>query len=160
MLQRAGSHPNIVELRDYFYSPWVCITVTNFVDFNLWQVVSEVSASNGIRSEPHLHILRALCAGVGHLHHKFILHRDLHAKNILIGVGNGFVESNVIQQEHITSVRVCDFGRAADIFGDNENGVARGLNTCPMYVSAPEIFLQPTGAKEALINSLINEFID
>jgi len=137
-LGRAGKHPNVVEMRDYFYTPWVCITVLEYVPYPLLRVVEQCSPTGRLSLDTSGLCVRLIGKGVAHLHCHSLLHRDLHAGNVLIELG-GFEPGSPISPDNIAKLVVCDLGRACDMLPDPSPDVPRSVGVGAPYVSAPEI---------------------
>ena len=88
-------HSGIVRMSDAYASPWLVVIVLDLYPENL----AESLARSRFSIEELAYSERDICAGMYHLHALSIMHRDLHAQNILVDRIN-------------KCAAVCDFNKA------------------------------------------------
>ncbi|HEY8207330.1 MAG TPA: serine/threonine-protein kinase [Myxococcaceae bacterium] len=84
----ALNHPNVIKLLAVGRSGAQPFIVMPFIDGTT--LAQHVRQKGRLSSEEALAILRQLCAGLGHLHEKGLVHRDVKPGNVMIAV-NGHV---------------------------------------------------------------------
>jgi hypothetical protein len=81
-LSRLRGHSNIIQMRDFFWSPYFCVAVLELMDCDLWCLL-ERCPLGGLQSECAEFVTREVARGVAHMHAIDMFHRDLHPGNIL-----------------------------------------------------------------------------
>lgn len=118
LMTRVGSHPNVICMRDYFYSPFFTVMVLELFDESLHDTLSKRSSCGGLQPDVARQVTRMVASGVAHLHQKCILHRDLHLGNILCRFAPGLQPGRAIAPVDLHRVCVADLGQGCDTFGD------------------------------------------
>ena len=78
-------HPNVVELIDYFASPYCTMMALKRFDCTLQQYMT----SSGIVESQALQINIGISRALAFVHEQGVIHLDLHTKNILLTTGTG-----------------------------------------------------------------------
>ena len=139
LLSRAQSHPNIVGLIDYFYSPFFVVIVMEFLQASLIDAMRRQASGDGLQPDVARHVTRSVARAVAHLHSRQILHRDLHPGNILLSFSSCLQPGHRPTVFDIARVAVTDFGQSCDAHGDKPM-VARSAMVAASMVRPPECF--------------------
>jgi hypothetical protein len=118
------SHPNIVQMYDYFQVGEDYFLVLEYVDGR--SLADMIDALGGPMPEKQaLHIFKGVLAGLNCAHEKAILHRDIKASNVMVDSSNRAL--------------LTDFGIARQAGGEHAANLGRVIGT-PEYMS-PEQFV-------------------
>ncbi len=139
LLARCQGHPNVVKLRDYWYTPYWTVIVMAQHDFDLFHCLL-ACPQGGLHPVVALDVTRQVLQGVGHLHSHNTLHRDLHAGNVLISLRSGPQPGEEIVHGSIAAVCVTDLGSGCDTHGDKPN-IQRSNSLGAEVIRAPELWL-------------------
>lgn len=90
-LSRLRGHINIIQMRDFFWSPYFCVVVLELMDSDLWCLLENRCPLGGLQSECAELVTREVARGVAHIHANDMIHRDLHPGNILFRLRRGSV---------------------------------------------------------------------
>ena len=148
ILSRVQGHENVISLRDYFFSPFFVVLVLEMLDEDLWHTLSRRSPCGGLQPATALRVTSLVSHGVAHLHHLGIIHRDLHARNILLSFSRRWRPGSVIGTDDVVRVCVTDLGQSCDVHGDlpfQARSASRGANA----IIPPECMLRNTRQKVA-----------
>ncbi len=124
-LLKSLSHPNIVEVEEYFISKGnECIIFKHYKE-DLLKIIhnKKIDLKNEKGTKIIRSIMQNIIEGVAYLHDLGIIHRDLKPENILVG-GSG-------------EIKLIDFDLARYV--DNDKPMTKGVVT--IYYRPPEIFL-------------------
>ncbi len=115
------SHPNLVQVFDFGREGRSFYLAMEYIEgWNLAQIVSQVRAlAIPIPLPVWRHWVGGFLAGIGHLHSKGIIHRDISPSNILLSRGG--------------SVKITDFGISRAVF--QKTDVVNGLEGKYAYLS-------------------------
>eukprot|EP01065_Artemidia_motanka_P032447 TRINITY_DN39457_c0_g1_i1.p1 TRINITY_DN39457_c0_g1~~TRINITY_DN39457_c0_g1_i1.p1 ORF type:complete len:799 (+),score=187.29 TRINITY_DN39457_c0_g1_i1:81-2477(+) len=104
MLRELPHHENVLFAIDVAHDADRAYLVTPVLDTTLYDLMHEVE----LWREPYsfASLLRQLLAGVAHLHHNGVAHRDIKCENALISARSSLRGSGVTQYD----LRICDFG--------------------------------------------------
>lgn len=117
------SHPNIVQMYDYFQEGEDYFLVLEYVDGR--SLADKIDALGGPMAEKEaLHIFKGVLAGLNCAHEKAILHRDIKAPNVMVDSSNRAL--------------LTDFGIARQAGDESAANIGRVIGT-PEYMS-PEQF--------------------
>ena len=117
VLLKLQGHPNVIALRDYFYSPYFAVLVMAKMEESVHSALKTRSLTGGLQPDIARYISKMLARGVAHMHGLQFLHRDLHAGNVLLSLARGHLTA-CSQVRHVC---VADFGQACDAQGDRTN---------------------------------------
>jgi serine/threonine protein kinase len=118
-LLRNISHPNIVKLQEIWPEPSYPSLILEFSGKSLWVYAQPLSKKN--RAEQFDDIFGQILSAMHYLHANGIIHRDIKATNVLIQNG---------------VVKLCDFGLARRITGDELGTMAFTINYRPPEILA------------------------
>ncbi|GAB4156048.1 MAG: hypothetical protein Tsb009_32920 [Planctomycetaceae bacterium] len=123
-------HPNLVRLYDVITTPegesWV---VMEYCDGESLEEAIDAHP-DGMPLDEALQWFRGICAGVGYLHERGVVHRDLKPSHI-------FRENGI--------VKICDYGLAKFITTSKRSGNTDGIGT--VHYAAPEMAQGKYGAE-------------
>jgi len=120
LLTRLPSHENVVHLRDFFFSPYFSVMVLQELDIDLWHVLHRHSGSGGLQSAVATRITGLVARGAAHVHSTNIIHRDMHAGNILLSFKGGLqtaIKGGLQPANLVGRVCIADFGQSCDTHG-------------------------------------------
>ena len=145
LLNRLRGHENVVRLRDFFFSPYFTVLVLQKMDADLWHVLHRLSDSGGLQPALATRIMGLVACGAAHVHSNDIIHRDMHAGNILLSFKGGLQPTtHGLQPDFVHRVCIADFGQGCDVHGDKrfeERSVGVGART----ITPPECFFAMEG---------------
>lgn len=105
MIVRLCQGPHVLELLDFWHSPFYMVLVVPRMDYDL-QWYLQLWAEDGFTSKGSYKLAVQLACGLAHIHKLRVLHRDVHTKNILVQrEGSGIFGE--------AKVAFTDFGRGA-----------------------------------------------
>ena len=107
----AGSS-HVVRVQDFFYSPWLLVIVMELLDGDLFHL-TRATPNKSVGLAASKKIMHFVALGVQFMHNVGIIHRDLHAANVLLR--GSFQAGRDINEEDIQFAKICDFGAAADV---------------------------------------------
>ena len=124
-------HPNVVKIFGYVRKPQICLvmsycengSVENYVyskkriERNLTPVIVPLVEK--------LIIIKKACNGLKFLHESGIIHRDIAARNILIGKFNNEDNEGRMRITNETEIKICDFGMSRSYDGDISEAVSQ-----------------------------------
>ena len=140
LLDRAQGHPNVIYMRDYFYTPYFVVIVMDMHDMDLHVVLQRWCRTGGLQPDVALQVLKLIVLALKWLHDHNILHRDLHAGNVLMSLDTTmFIPGLDLNMDHITHVCVSDLGCGCDIHGDKPN-IKRSGHLGAAHIRAPEVW--------------------
>lgn len=120
MLMRMCRHPSIVQFNDSFLVNGVLWVAMELID---GEDLTQIITAAGKMTEPQIAlILRETIAGLGHLHEKEIIHRDIKSDNVMIALDG--------------RVKITDFGYGAQL---NKEQAKRLSVVGTTYWMAPEV---------------------
>lgn len=114
VLLKLQGHPNVIALREYFFSPYFAVLVMRKMDESVYTALKRRSSTGGLQPDIARYISRMIACGVGHMHEMQLLHRDLHAGNVLLTLHDG----NLTACSQVKHVCIADFGQSCDIHSD------------------------------------------
>jgi len=120
LLHCLRGHENVVHLRDFFFSPYFSVMVLQELDTDLWHVLHMLSDSGGLQPAVATRIAGLVARGAAHVHLNHIIHRDLHAGNILLSFKGGTqaaIEGGLQPTNLMDRVCIADFGQGCDAHG-------------------------------------------
>jgi hypothetical protein len=141
LLTRLPSHENVVDLRDFFFSPYFCVMVLPEMDTDLWHVLNQHSDSGGLQPGVATRITDLVACGAAHPHINDIIHRDLHAGNILISFKGGLqtaIKGGLQPANLVGRVCIADFGQSCDTHG-SKHLEGRSVGVGALAITPPEI---------------------
>ena len=155
LLSRLPSHENVVHLRDFFFSPYFSVMVLQELDIDLWHVLHRHSGSGGLQPAVATRITGLVARGAAHVHSNNIIHRDMHAGNILLSFKGG-LQAAIEGGLQPASVCIADFGQSCDAHG-SKRLEKRSVGVCPHAITPPECyFAMKMGHKEAVYDSAVD----
>lgn len=118
------AHPNLIAVHDYGFTeentPYL------IMDYLEGQSLSSLLKEQGRLDAPRvIAITRQLCAGLGHAHHKGLVHRDLKPTNVLL----------LTEADGQEIVKIVDFGIVKPITADQELTETGQIFGTPYYMS-------------------------
>jgi serine/threonine protein kinase len=137
---RVQGHCNVIRLRDYWYSPYFVVMITEKHDWDLFHLLQTVCPKGGLQTKVAMHVTHELCAGAAHVHKCQVLHRDMHSANMLLSLARGQQPGAEIAIADIRAVCIADFGASCDTRGDKPNIPRRG-GVGALITRGPEVFL-------------------
>jgi serine/threonine kinase 33 len=110
------NHNNVLQLVDFFEEPSQFYIVTEYAQTNLLDYLLDLHDENASLGEDKVKILmQSILHSVQSIHAQNICHRDLKLENILLE-----------NSSDITSVRIADFGLAAELYPPTPTATAVG----------------------------------
>ena len=142
-LLRHFEHENLIAITDIMFHPPNSrnfddiYIVTNLMETDLDRVIR---SKQGLSEQHYQYLIYQTLRGLKYTHSANVLHRDMKPANLL-------VNSNC-------DLRICDFGLARGIVGDEEPGSTQGAalteNVVPRWYRAPELLADCKGYGKAL----------
>lgn len=117
VLLKLQGHPNVIALREYFYSPYFVVLVMAKMEESVHSALKNRSSTGGLQPDIARCISKMLACGVAHMHGQRVLHRDLHAGNVLLSLADG----DLTACSQVRNVCVADFGQSCDTHCDGPN---------------------------------------
>ena len=117
VLLKLQGHPNVIALREYFYSPYFVVLVMAKMEGSVHSALKHRSSTGGLQPDIARCISKMLACGVAHMHGKRVLHRDLHLGNVLLSLADG----DLTACSQVRNVCVADFGQSCDTHCDGPN---------------------------------------
>ena len=136
VLLNLQGHPNVIRLRDYFYSPYFAVIVMEEMEESVHSALRSRSLTGGLQPDIARYISKMLARGVAHMHGRQFLHRDLHTGNVLLSLARGPLTAC----SQVRDVCVADFGQSCDAHGDRTN-VRRSARRGAQQILPPECAL-------------------
>ena len=105
-------HPNLVKIFGYVKRPEICLVMSFCENGSVQEFIyKDARAANKcdpiiIPLEQKLIIIKKICNGLKFLHKNGIIHRDISARNVLIGKFHN--KKGMITND--TEIKICDFG--------------------------------------------------
>ena len=158
LLTRLPSHENAVHVRDVFFSPYFCVMVSPTLDTDLWHVLNKHSDSGGLQPGVATRITDLVARGAAHLHLNNIIHRDLHAGDILISFKGGLpiaIKGGLQPANLVGRVCIADFGQSCDTHG-SKHLVKRSVGMCASCITPPEIYFALKGCGHTPYDSSVD----
>ena len=160
LLTRLQSHENVVYLRDFFFSPYFSVMVLQALDIDLWHVLHRLSDSGGLQPAVATRITGLVARGAAHVHSKNIIHRDMHAGNILLSFAGGLqaaIEGGLQPATVVDRVCIADFGQGCDTLG-SKRFEERSVGVGALAITPPECYLAMKGLikKKAMYDSAVD----
>ena len=160
MLARVQSHDNVVRLRDYFFSPYFVVLVLQGLDIDLFRLLNEHTEHGGLQPAVATHITSLVARGVAHVHLNNIIHRDLHAGNILLSFKSGLqsaIEVGLQPANIVDRVCIADFGQSCDVH-DTMQLEKRSMGMGAGSITPPEVYFATKGMvkKPAMYDSAVD----
>ena len=112
------------------------------LDTDLWHVLSRCSDSGGLQPAVATRITGLVARGAAHVHSNNIIHRDMHARNILVSFKSGLqpaIEDGFQSANLVHSVCVADFGQSCDAHGGKPLE-RRSVGVGALTITPPECY--------------------
>ena len=147
-LLRVQGHPNVIKLLDYFCSPFYIVLVMQLLQTDLYRALTEHTACGGFQPGVAVYVSLQLAQGIAKLHECSILHRDLHASNVLIDFAFDLQAGLAwaFKIKHIRRVCVADLGQACDTLGA-EVHAPHSLHCGAHPIRPPEVVIKERAGK-------------
>ena len=158
LLTRLPSHENVVRVRDYFFSPYFSVLVLQEMDTDLWQGLCTHSENGGLQPGVATHVAGLVARGAAHVHDHAIIHRDLHAGNILISFAGGLraaVDGGLQPAGIVARVCIADFGQGCDVHG-SKSLEERSVGVGARNITPPEMYLAGSSRGKASYDSAVD----
>jgi serine/threonine protein kinase len=140
-LQRICGSQNIVEIFDFYWSPYYSAILMEMCGESLRALRERRQAAFGVK--PVALIFAGISRGLAHMHGKKILHRDLHVGNIL--VQNQIEPYGDVQDHQLQATKIADFGKAIE-FDTSATSPCKTLKataTCgAAHIIPPEVWFR------------------
>jgi serine/threonine protein kinase len=140
-LQRICRSQNIVEILDFYWSPYYSAILMELCGESLRALRERRQADFGVK--PVALIFAGISRGLAHMHGKKILHRDLHLGNIL--VQNQIEPYGDVQDYQLQATKIADFGKAIE-FDTSATSPCKSLKataTCgAAHILPPEVWFR------------------
>ena len=147
ILNRMQGHENVVSVRDYFFSPYFVVLVLQELSTDLWHLLRHLTENGGLQPAVAIRITSLVARGTAHVHRKNIIHRDLHAGNILLSFKGGLqsaVEVGLQPADIVDRVCVADFGQSCDVHGTKQFE-KRSVGVGARAITPPECYFAIKG---------------
>ena len=119
----------IVKLLDAWASPFLNVLVLEKMDADCWGVIT-AHRDRKLEVVTALHVLLQAARGVALVHGLGIMHRDLHARNVLLNHTWDSALSQQMQLLDVVNVKLGDFGAATNIGSDALSVIAKASARC------------------------------
>lgn len=130
--------PHVVQLLDAWTSPWFCVLVMERMQQDCYTMLSE-RPQKRISEMTGRVLVGEVAKGLKRLHELYIMHRDLHSKNVLVSHSASSQED--LLETQLIAVKIADFGLASNI----ENAImcvsphSVTIDCCARHITPPEI---------------------
>ena len=152
-LSHTGSN-FIVRLLDAWASPFFNVLVLEEMDADGWGVI-RAHRDRKLDVDTALHVLFLAARGVAVVHGAGLMHRDLHARNVLLKHTWDSALSQQLLPLHLVNVKLSDFGNAANIGSNALTTVAKGAARCGARDVMPPEILYRRGVEWEIVTDIV-----